>query len=75
MENILPDEIRLHMTPMIVKIQIECAILTLDVLLQTATTTNVIAVILDIVRDQLLFIEILHIVNLRLHTKETKHQS
>ena len=48
--------------------------LTIDLLLQTATTLNVIPVTLKIVRDQILLIKRLQLVNLRLHTKETNHQ-
>ena len=57
------------MTNMIVQIQIGCTKLTLDLLLQIATTMNTLPVILQKVRDQLLLIEVFQIVNFRLHAK------
>ena len=74
LENTFPDKIPLRMTNMIVKIKKGCTILTPDLLLQTATTIKIIPVILEIVRDQLILIEILQIVSLHLQTKETNHE-
>ena len=72
-EITLSDENYFQMTNMIVKMQIGCTILTPDLFIQTGTTMNIITVIEKIVKDQLLFIEILQIVPLRLQTKETNH--
>ena len=69
-ENSLADEIPLHITNMIVKRLIGCTISTLHLLFQTAITEIFFPVILEIIRDQLLLIEILQLVNLRLHTKK-----
>ena len=74
-ENFCSDKIPLHMTNMIVKTRRGCTILTLDLQLQTTITMNIIPVIIEKVQDQLLLIEILHIVTLCLHTKETNHQT
>ena len=75
--NTLPDKVPLHMTNIIVKIQIGCTILTLDFLLQLTTTMIIIPVILEIVGDQLLLIEKLQIINLCLHKKKpiSNHKS
>ena len=73
-EITLQDEIPLHMTNMTVKIQIGGILLTLETRLQTVTTMNTVHINLEIVRDQLLLIGILPIVDVPLHTKETNHQ-
>ena len=73
-EITLQDEIPLHITNMTVKIQIGGILLTLETRLQTVTTMNTVHINLEIVRDQLLLIGILPIVDLPLHTKETNHQ-
>ena len=73
-ESTLPDAILLHMINKTVKTQKGGKLLTLGLQLQIAATLNNVLLILERIPDHLLFIGILHKVNLLLRTKETNYQ-